>query len=439
MSWRSMAWLAVLALAPLGGGCAQRGHRHAADVSSVTDSAIDPLPSARRTSLTPVESSSDAPPEHPEPPAGDAPPVEYQSLGERDCQCRAAGASLAKPLEEEGSLASSASDRRGAKSSVLKRDLLAEAAREERNRAASEALQLFHRLTEAEAGRDLLTESLTLVDQSLAYVQQIRDRGLKVEIDDGKLLAQRRELLDRQAQLELSLHQINDHLRRMLEIAADDRRPIWPEADLSVTPEPLDAEVAVVTGLAGRADISALQMLDRRLSAENLPAARAALSRIDGLLGIGPVAKLHLLHKRSDADVQRELATRRRQIRGLLADRRRAATDEIRHAVRQIETRLRQVSLARATWRQRRERVSDLQKKRGLEGVSAFDISAARLAVAEAQSDLVAKIIAWKIAKVKLKEAQGLLAIECGYRSPSSTEHDRQSECASGCLSCRRR
>ena len=48
-----------------------------------------------------------------------------------------------------------------------------------------------------------------------------------------------------------------------------------------------------------------------------------------------------------------------------------------------------------------------------------FDVEpTAQLARSSAESDAISAVVAWEIAQVKLQQAQGLLAQECGYRLP---------------------
>ena len=74
--------------------------------------------------------------------------------------------------------------------------------------------------------------------------------------------------------------------------------------------------------------------------------------------------------------------------------------------------------MAKQRWEVWQQRVAGLQEKREADGVTAFDLSAARLELLRAESDTVHRVLAWKIAQAKLKQAQGLLAAECGYRLP---------------------
>ena len=55
-----------------------------------------------------------------------------------------------------------------------------------------------------------------------------------------------------------------------------------------------------------------------------------------------------------------------------------------------------------------------LQKKQ-LDGAAIFEARKARLDVLAAEQDLLHDVIEWKLAVVKLREAQEELAIECGF------------------------
>ena len=111
---------------------------------------------------------------------------------------------------------------------------------------------------------------------------------------------------------------------------------------------------------------------------------------------------------------------RRRQLCRLLAGQQRSAAEEIRQAAYAADVRLRQIAIVKEKLDLCEERLEDLRKRRGTGGATAFDISAAKLEVIEAESSLTHQVIAWKIAHVKLKEAQGLLALECGSCLPEA-------------------
>ena len=110
-----------------------------------------------------------------------------------------------------------------------------------------------------------------------------------------------------------------------------------------------------------------------------------------------------------------ELEIRRAQLMELLETREQQVASEIRLAVREIETRLRQSAIAaeaRASWQQR---LTDLKALREVGSATPLEIQQAQLELTAAESALLKQAIAVRLAEVKLKEAQGLLAAECGY------------------------
>ncbi len=113
-----------------------------------------------------------------------------------------------------------------------------------------------------------------------------------------------------------------------------------------------------------------------------------------------------------------EAATRRGQIQGLLGRQEQAAAEEIRRAADTVEARLREIALAKRNRDSCQNRLERVQARRGADGVTALDVTRAQLDLYQAESELVGKVVAWKIAEVKLLEAQGALPIECGYPLP---------------------
>ena len=297
--------------------------------------------------------------------------------------------------------------------------ILAYAAVDERNRAAAQALEVFYLLAEAEANRDILRRGVERADAMLNDLADLEKQGLTVPPDADSIRRQRLDLLDRQAQLELSLRQLNSQLRRLLGVESSEPAPFWPAADLRVVPEPIDYEAAVADGLAHRADVNLLRMLSQALSRRTVEAVRAGLSQISGVLGISVPAARRLSAWLGGAAKRTEVHARRHQLEGLLADRHRAAAEEIRQAAQTVETRLEQVVLAQSkveNWEKHVDSLKQLQG--GPDGVTAFDLGAAELQLLEARSTLVHEVVAWRIAQVKLKQSQGLLSLECGYELP---------------------
>jgi len=348
-------------------------------------------------------------------------PTKYRQLHAEQCQClAAANCALANLLEEESKLGtSSAKGQRSASKpdAVMRRKMLAYRAVDERNHSAASALRTFYLLAEAESARDRLKESRGETKRMIEHLKSLKDQGLQVDLDDRLLERQRLDLLDQKRQSQLLVSQLNGQLRALVGLDADDETLIWPAADLTVTAGPVDEQAAVREGMAHRADIGMLRMMNDSLEVGTLPAARSELQQADPMLGSSKRAG-HLLGGANSSKHSAELQTRRTQLQQQLDDRTRTATEEIRQKARAVETRLQQIALAKQTRDVCADQLKRLEMKRDADGVTPFDISKARLELIRAESEQVHKVIAWKIAQVELKEAQGLLAAECGYNLP---------------------
>lgn len=354
-----------------------------------------------------------------------APPPEppsYYLLTAHQCQCLAlANAALANAVDEESEMSAAVSGRGRSskqKSAALKSDLLGYQAVGQRNKAAAEALEVFYHLAEAEAHCDLLDASLAEIGQAIQDFDQMQDKGFKTESDGAALRQQQIALRDKKSQALLAIEQLNGKLRSMLGCRANDRTRIWPQADLTVAVAKVDVEGAIRQGLASRADLNGLRLMLRGVDSSDLSSVRMALAQIDPSLGSSPSRFPGMAQALGTSKQHVEAATRRGQIQGLLDRQEQAAEEEIRRAADTVEARLREIALAKQNRDHCHQRLERLQARRGSDGVTALDVTRAQLDLYQAESELVGKVVAWKIAEVKLLEAQGALPIECGYPLP---------------------
>lgn len=356
--------------------------------------------------LTPLASPSDE--------------TRYVAITAQEVQClAAANATLANLGALDMPLASVLPGGRPAaqQAAVVKSDLLALRALDERNRAAGQALEMYYQLFEAEASIGALERSLAQLDEILADVESLRAKGLKVPVDVHELRAQRIELLDKQAEARLAIAKLNSGLRAMLGLPAGDTRRFWPGDELIVDADRVDVEAAVAEGLAMRPDLALLRMLAQTLSRETLPAVQTALQSA-GLSSDASLAGRRLwaplVRWLTASRTSLELSTRSQQLSQLAADGERAAAEEIRSAAETLDTRLQQVALAKETLDSRRQQTATLEKKRTLGDATPLEVLEAKMKAIEAENNLVRRVVAWEIARVKLKQAQGLLVFECG-------------------------
>jgi hypothetical protein len=351
-----------------------------------------------------------------------APGTRLRSLDADTCQClAAANAALANALASESQLVACTQSGGCSRQmmAAMQMDALAIREFEERNEAAASALEAFYQLAEAEASRELLQQSLEEIGRMIGYIDQLQAKGLAVDVDQHAVRRQETELREQREQLELSVVQLNGKLRYLLGFEVDDPEPIGPQADLQGTMEPIDVEGAIAEGLARRPDLCTLTILRDSVSKHTLPAVRAGMSQIDPLLGASSARPRLLGQCFTSAADRYEVPFRWQQLNQLLASQHHLATEEIRQAAFTVQTQRSQVAMAREVLDSRRQRLTWLQGRRGLGGVTAFDISKARLEEIAAQRELTHQLVAWRIAQVKLKGAQGLLAAECGYELPA--------------------
>jgi hypothetical protein len=416
MYWRML----LVACLTLAAGCASRGSvwRGAAPVGPSLDPELVPAGQIS-ADVSQVVLTDDRPP---------SPAPLYQRLDAPRCQCLAAAhAPLANLLEGEQRIYACQAQRHthSACAGQLRAQILAYGAHDERNRAAASALRAFYQLAEAEAGRAALADALTEVDLSIDALDQIRGEGLMINIEPGTLRRQRLALVQQQAEVDSTISQLNVRLRSLLGLTGPPAA-LWPEADLRVTVEPLDPDVEAAEGLAARPDLGALRLLTRCCSLDTLATIRAALAQVSPSLG-GALPKAILDVLGGDPCRDAELANRCRQLRMLLTEREQQADAEIRQAVTAVEAALEQIGVAKdlvASWRKRVEQLESMR----IDGPPniPFELRSAKVELFRAESDLIHSVVAWRIARVDLLAAKGVLAGECGFGSQACRACDRR-------------
>ena len=288
---------------------------------------------------------------------------------------------------------------------------------EERNRAAADALEALLLLAEAEDGLNRLTTNLHAVDRLREDVQQLRKQGLAAPESEAKMERERLELVYQQEKTHTSARQLSQQLALLLAIDDLETRQIWPDVDLTVRPEPLEPEAEVATAMVTRADLALLEFLRCAVSPETLPALRQTLGDTAPGLGTG-MAGVALGHLLGHGDTG-ESGHRRGQLETLSANRRRNIAREVRSHVAAIDDSVRCIALRKQVLDVQRRHVANLKQQQSVGGATPLDVRRAELEVVTLEQQLVHDVIQWKIALVKLREAQGLLAAQCGYYPPA--------------------
>jgi hypothetical protein len=182
-----------------------------------------------------------------------------------------------------------------------------------------------------------------------------------------------------------------------------------------------DVEAAVALGLAQRPHLILLREAIAHLDKDTLGSSRELLRTISPLLGMSDpkagckmllfLAKL--LHVQPG--VAAEVESVRAQLCNYLKEREMGVAAEVRQAVDEVRARREFTILARQAAETWQARIRDLEKQRK-QGINVFaDWTKAHLEWYKARGDVAREFLGWKIAAVKVKQAQGVLPAECGY------------------------
>jgi hypothetical protein len=340
------------------------------------------------------------------------PGTRFCALDEREAQCGAASNSkLAKLLVVEAD-AISAQHHLCHAGSELAQSLLQLQANHERNKDAATALTLLLRLVEAEGGVHNLGQRMDEIDGMLGDIEQLERRGIASPVSRSEIEIQRLAAEHRLAEVRGNIDQLNYQLADALGVTREPGSHFWPEVNLVVDPTLPDAESAVAVGLSHRADLAALRCASQADGREAVAAAKLLLAP----LGIGATDSggcLKILHLCSQA---READSRADQIAIARRHQERAVETEVRQAADLVVTRLSQIGLTQS----RRETIAGqlaTSRRRQEIAVSPFATRTLRLDALAADQELLHDVVEWKIAQVQLKQAQGLLAVECGWNT----------------------
>jgi hypothetical protein len=280
------------------------------------------------------------------------------------------------------------------------------------NESAAAALALLLHLSEAEQLELLLKLAVPQFDQARSDIQTLRRQGLLGAQDATELDRYRIQLDEQQRVVDQSVVQASAQLRYLLGMDPAHGPAIHPVLDGAIVTVPINVELAIATGLAMRPDLNLLRMLISELDPKTLPFAQGVLVQVESSVGI-PTAGSHplALLKRSCDDTAVEI--RRSQLVTLLQDLEQARVAEIRRAVETVETEVRQMRLAEQTIGTWLERLRDVDRHIKEGTATQLELPTSRLRLLEARSNLVRHTTEARIAEIRLREAQGILATGC--------------------------
>ncbi len=315
--------------------------------------------------------------------------------------------------------------------------MLLYSALESRDQAAGAALEWYYQLAGAEAKADLLDLSLERGRNTLGRIEKLKGAGIPLPAPIEEYQRQIVDLQLQKGQNQLTIEQLNSKLRLAMGYSFKQPWRIWPDPGMplgrpSDAPIPLapDAEAAVQLGLNQRPQLLLLRYMIAHLDRDTLGASRVLLQTINPLLAMSspePSSKLlmilaKILHIQPGQED--ELERVRAQLCDYLHERERTVEAEIRAAVYEIGGRRETILRARQAADSWQDRIRDLEKQQseGLKGP--LSLASAYLEWYKARGEVVNEFLKWKIAIVKLKQAQGILPAECGYAECQISHHE---------------
>jgi hypothetical protein len=386
------------------------------------------LPEVARSNLEPDLLALAASVQPAEPPAGPRSTAAYRALAPQFCQCRAAQKaptadsldSQRRKLEERDQKGSCPCGHKSEKQRAFQEAMLLYTALEMRDQAAGTALQWYYQLAGDEARADLLNASLEKSRDTLQRAERLKEQGIRLPAPLEEYQRQTAALELQQAQNQLDIEQLNSKLRQALELDPGGR--FWPDPSVPVGTEVIpDVEAAVQLGLAQRPQLLLLRAMIANLDKDTLESARALLLSINPLLAMASPKSgckmLTILGKllHIQPGQRMEVEKVRAQLKDHLRERERVVAEEVREAAYEVGARRELILLAHRVAGHWNERIKDLEKKQR-QGMPVFaDLTTAYMEWYKARGDVAKEFLGWKVAAVKVKQAQGILPAECGY------------------------
>lgn len=422
-------------------GCSLCHHGRRSHTACVVVGGETPLPEVERSDREPAVQQLAATLQPPQPPSDPQVPMAYRALAPGLCQCLAAKhAPLAdgfdsqrRQLEQQRAKAFCLKRDKSDKQRAFQESMLLYSALEIRDQAAGTALDWYYQLAGAEAKTDLLNLSLKRGRDTLQRAERLKKLGIALPTPLEEYQRQLVELQLEQARNQLTIEQLNSKLRLAMGYESTNAWRLEPDPSVPLGSEAVaDVESAVRLGLSQRPQLLLLRAMLADLDRDTLGSARSFLQTLNPLLAMSkPKSSCKMLtmlgkmlHVQPGVDDEVERV--RAQLQDFLRERERTVATEIREAVYEVRARREAVLLAREVAERGEEHIRDLEKQHaeGIRGVT--ELSKRYMESYKARGEVVKEFLGWKIAAVKLKQAQGILPAECGYTDSTP--------CQSGCV-----
>lgn len=294
-------------------------------------------------------------------------------------------------------------------------------AKSERNKAAAEALVEFYQLADVEGRSEQLQLGTDVLDKYLELVKKtVPSVVAPIPVPAvSELVTQRTQSAKLAVEAEKGVRLLNLDLKRRLGLPGDTTYWLWPDSDFGIHSGLIDTEALVQVGLESHPELQLLRLTYLGLTPGTLPTVKELIRGAGVKLGPGPIAGLlvrpqpiataltHFLNPPPDPDpcLVQEVAIRKQQLFDLIAEKERGVADDIRSKVILLESQAKQVGIARWKLDDARKKFDEVARGKGnlVEYPATIQLHALR-------AELIDAVMGWHAARVKLLEAQGLLA-----------------------------
>jgi outer membrane protein TolC len=405
---RAPGWLLAGVWCALAAGCVAPQHRAACPPAPPAATPAESLPPAERGDLeaTLLGASPVSPVQYA------TSPRTYRALTPEQCAALAANSSNLAGLYQLEAQTAPNRTHHPTRARCTQQSIMKFVSQEARNRSASAALETYFNLARAEASEDLIGRGLNAVQVAVRKTEDILKEKLRPGVELDVWQRQNYKLQSEQVQARNQVEQLNAQLRVLLGISGSPNSCyVWPQVDTPEPPEVADVEGIVAVALGQRPELRLLRYLIHDLDAETLSAIRPLLQTVSPLLGNRPALNhpcllvLRLVMPNGPVR-EREVTVRRQQLVQLLHERERAVANEVRQAAHDLNAHRRLAALARRQAKSWKDKLDDLEDREA-KGMATFaEITSARLECLKARGDVVAELVAVRVADVKLKQAQ---------------------------------
>jgi hypothetical protein len=351
----------------------------------------------------------------------------YQSLSDRQAQCLASARSSKANLLDEEADALGAARRslivdlitREHRNRPLKQEILRAFALEERNQSAGQALELFHRIVEAEAKSDVVRSALTDMTTGASEVEKRRALGLPISSELEAIETQRLKLQQDRVRLDQGIDQGNESLAMMIGAEATSTRRFLPLVDWRPDLQIPDEKAAVAEALRQRPGHQLVARLEQETDRRTLSAVKLFLQTVSAASGssttppptlLGVITRFALV----GGTARQEEESRQNQMARIRSESERLITSEVTQALSSMRAQKDLIELARRKLVREQDRLKDLEGKLAQGLAAPLQLLAVRQQVRATEIELIEELAGWHLAKVRLRRAQGQLVRGCG-------------------------